>query len=97
MTPTRCKPNQLAIVEHNRSGLSCFAGLQGMPVVTQAVEYVHPVLGPVWRVGQAVPCARCGGAVRNFLDADLRPIEPPAVDGATITELVVDVPEVEQS
>lgn len=99
MTPTRCKPGQLAVLEHNHSGMRCYAGLHGLPIVVEAVVYVHPLLGPVWRKrGGPVPCPVCasGQGVENFLDCDLRPIDPPAqaIEGATITEMVVDVREV---
>lgn len=97
MLTIRCKPGFLAILEGNATGMRCYSALHGLIMVVERVVYVHPIYGPVWRKrGDAVPCPVCssGGTVENFLDVDLRPIDPPAqaIEGATITELVVDVP-----
>lgn len=76
-----CKPNDLALVVRNTSGLDCQDSVIGSPVVVDHLVQ-HP-LGPVWVIKGRMHCRSCGSRFLAFLDADLQPLRPPGVAGST--------------
>jgi len=93
MKPMNCRLGDLAMVVRNTSGCPCTEHEQGRMLECKHLALF--VFGAVWMLPKPMQCRNCGGRVLGFLDADLQPIRPRGADDdqATITTLVVDVPE----
>lgn len=92
MKPMNCRRPDLAMVVRNTTGCPCTGHEQGRIIACKHLALLP--FGPVWMLPKPISCKVCGGYVLGFLDADLQPLRPPPVPGATITEMVVDVREV---
>ena len=87
-----CKPNSIALIVRNTSGIPCFETAIGTLVqVTQLLLPESLRLGPIWKLAGKVCCSDCKTIFYSLLDADLQMLRPPSLTESVTTNTTVEV------